>query len=104
MNTAIIYFLIIVSILHCVFLRSKHAKAKHPGQLKNKFKLKHQDKKKIVIQSGSYLVQRIRASANCKLIGLSRIGLFDEERAPLMHMIEDRNKAKLRRHLSQPIV
>ena len=81
-------------------------RAKHQRQMRNEVELKHQDKEKqlIMVQLGSYLISRIRELANCKLMGLSRIGLLDEERAPLMHMIEDRNKAKLRRHLSQPIV
>ena len=46
-------------------------RAKHPRQLKNKVKLK--------TMQHSYLIQCIRESANCNLIGLSRIGLFVEE-------------------------
>ena len=32
---------------------------------------------------------------------LSKIGLFIEEQASLMHIIEARNRAKLRQHLNQ---
>ena len=56
-------------------------RAKCQRQIRNKVN-KRVRKKLIIVQSGSYLISHIRESANCKLMGLSRIGLLDEERAP----------------------